>query len=94
MVALGRPGVGEQLLTDSGFGGVRRIEIPFAWEFPDPETYARALASTGPAYEAVQNVGEDEFYRAAVEIGREQIRDGLPLRAEIQVVGFLADWVG
>jgi hypothetical protein len=52
------------------------------------------LASTGPAYEAVQNVGEDEFYRAALEIGREQIRDGLPLRAEIQVVGFLADWVG
>jgi SAM-dependent methyltransferase len=93
MVALGRPGVGEQLLTDSGFGEVRRIEVPFAWEFPDPGTYARALASTGPAYEAVQNVGEDEFYRIAVEIARNQIRDGLPLRAEIQVVGFLADWV-
>jgi SAM-dependent methyltransferase len=76
MVALGRPGVGEQLLTDSGFGEVRRIEVPFAWEFPDPGTYARALASTGPAYEAVQNVGEDEFYRAAVEIARDQIRDG------------------
>ena len=24
-----------------------------AWEFPDPETFARALASTGPAYEAI-----------------------------------------
>jgi SAM-dependent methyltransferase len=94
MVALGRPGVGEQLLTDSGFAEIRRIEVPFAWEFPDPETYARALACTGPAYEAVQNVGEDKFYRAAVETAREQIRDGLPLRAEIQVVGFLAEWVG
>ena len=33
----------------------------------DPELYARALASTGPAYEAIQNVGEAEFHRAAVE---------------------------
>jgi SAM-dependent methyltransferase len=90
MVALGRPGVGEQLLTDAGFGELRRVEVPFAWEFPDPETYARALASSGPAYEAVQNVGEDEFYRTAVEIARDQVREGLPLRAEIKVVGLLA----
>jgi hypothetical protein len=44
----------------------------------------------GPAYEAIQNVGEAEFHRAAVEQAREQLRDGLPLRAEINVVGYLA----
>jgi SAM-dependent methyltransferase len=94
MVALGRPGAGEQVLSDAGFAEVRRVDVPFAWEFPDPETYARGLAATGPAYEAIQNVGEEEFFRTAVDIARSQLRDGLPLRAEILVVGYLARWFG
>jgi hypothetical protein len=55
-----------------------------------PEVYARAMASTGPAYEAIQNVGEAEFHRAAVERAQGQLRDGLPLRAQVNVVGYLA----
>ena len=90
MVSLGRPGAGERLLESHGFAGIERVDVPFAWEFPDPEVYARALAATGPAYEAIQNVGEAEFHRAAVEQARRQLRDGLPLRAEINVVGYLA----
>jgi SAM-dependent methyltransferase len=90
MVSLGRPGAGEQLLASHGFGDVQRVEVPFAWEFADPEVYARALAATGPAYEAIQNVGEAEFRRAAVEQAQGQLRDGLPLRADINVVGYLA----
>src|SRR5271156_3176280 len=90
MVSLGRPGAGEQLLESCGFGDVERVEVPFALEFADPEVYARALASTGPAYEAIQNVGEAEFHRAAVEQAQGQLRDGLPLRAQINVVGYLA----
>src|SRR5215472_7914171 len=90
MVSLGRPGAGEQLLASHGFLDVERLDVPFAWEFADPEVYARALASTGPAYEAIQNVGEAEFHRAAVEEARKQLRDGLPLRAEINLVGYLA----
>jgi SAM-dependent methyltransferase len=90
MVSLGRPGAGEQLLSSHGFAEVERVGIPFAWEFADPELYARALASSGPAYEAIQNVGEAEFHRAAVEQARGQLRDSLPLRAEINVVGYLA----
>ena len=61
-----------------------------SWEFADPEHYARALVASGPAYEAIQNVGEAEFRRAAVEQARGQLRAGLPLRAEIKVVGYLA----
>jgi uncharacterized peroxidase-related enzyme len=90
MVALGRPGVGEELLARFGFTDVERVEIPFALEFADPETYARALASTGPAYEAIQTVGEDEFMRHATELAAERVRDGLPLRANIDVVGYVA----
>jgi SAM-dependent methyltransferase len=90
MVSLGRPGAGEALLESRGFVDIRRVEVPFAWEFADPEVFARALASTGPAYEAIMNVGEDAFRRAAVEEARQHVRDGLPLRAEINVVGYLA----
>ena len=90
MVSLGRPGAGEQLLESHGFVDVERLDVPFAWEFADPQQYARALASTGPAYEAIQNVGEAEFQRAAMELAQQQVRDGLPLRAEIKVVGYLA----
>jgi hypothetical protein len=32
------------------------FEVPFVFEFPDPETYARGLAATGPGYEAVQSM--------------------------------------
>ena len=86
----GGPGAGEELLARFGFEDVERMVVPFAWEFPDPESYARALATTGPAYEAIQTVGEDEFLRRATEIAQEHVREGLPLRAEIDVVGYTA----
>jgi SAM-dependent methyltransferase len=90
MVALGRPGAGEGLLTRSGFLDIRRLDVPFALEFADPPTYARTLASTGPAYEAIQAVGEQAFHDAAVRVAAERVRAGLPLRAEIAVTGYLA----
>jgi SAM-dependent methyltransferase len=90
MVSLGRPGAGEQLLAANGFTAVERVEVPFAWEFADPEHYARALAASGPAYEAIQNVGEAAFRRAALQQAQARLRDDLPLRAEIKVVGYLA----
>jgi SAM-dependent methyltransferase len=90
MVSLGRPGAGEQLLESHGFTAIERVDVPFAWEFADPQLYARALIASGPAYEAIQNVGEAEFRRAAVEQAQQQLRDGLPLRAELNVVGYFA----
>ena len=90
MVALGRPGAGEALLADAGFVDIERVEIPFVWEFADPESYARALASTGPAYEAIQAVGEEAFVRSAIDAAAERVRDGLPLRAPIALVGYVA----
>ena len=90
MVALGRPGAGEQLLGAHGFTDVRQVAVPFALESPDPETYARALAATGPAYEAIRRVGEDACREAAIRAAAEHVRAGLPLRAEINVTGYTA----
>ena len=90
MVALGRPGAGEAFLHDAGFTNVERVDIPFVFEFADPEAYARALASTGPAFEAIEAVGEAAFLQSAVETAREKVREGLPLRASVAVVGYIA----
>lgn len=90
MVSLGRPGAGEAVLAEYGFVNTERFDVPFAWEFADPEMFARALAATGPAFEAMQNIGESEFIARATELAREHVRDGLPLRAEIRVVAYTA----
>ncbi len=60
------------------------------FEFADPELYARALASTGPGFEAMEAVGEVAFLQAAAEVAREKVRAGLPLRAPVALVGFVA----
>ena len=90
MVSLGRPGAGEAVLAEYGFVDTERFDVPLAWEFADPEMFARALASTGPAFEAIQNVGESEFIARATAQAREHVRDGLPLRAELRVVAYTA----
>jgi SAM-dependent methyltransferase len=89
MVHLGRPGVGEAFLAERGFDVAERFEVPFVFEYPDPETYARAIASTGPAYEAIQTIGEDEFLSRAAGLAREHVRDGLPLRGRIELFGYV-----
>jgi len=89
MVALGRPGVGEAFLAERGFDVEDRFEIPFAMEFPDPATYARAIAATGPAYESIQSIGEEELLARAEALAAEHVRDGLPLRGELQVFGYI-----
>jgi SAM-dependent methyltransferase len=89
MVALGRPGVGEAFLADRGFDIGERFEVPFVIEFPDPETYARGLSSTGPSYEAIQEVGEAEFLARMEAHAAGHVHDGLPLRGEIQLFGYI-----
>jgi hypothetical protein len=69
---------------------VQRLDVPFAWNYADPELYGWTLAPAGPAYEAIRNTGEAEYHRAAAEQARGQLRVGLPLRAEINIVGYLA----
>ena len=89
MVQLGRPGIGEAFLADRGFDTAPRFEVPFVFEFPDPATYARGMAATGPAYEAIQDIGEDEFIDRATRLAQEKARAGLPLRGSIQLWGYL-----
>ncbi len=80
----------DHLLARCGFVDVRRTEVPFAWEFTDPQTYARALASTASAHDTIRAGGEQDFHDHAVELASARVRDGLPLRAELLVTGYLA----
>jgi SAM-dependent methyltransferase len=89
MNALGRPGVGEAFLAEAGFDVAERFEIPFVLEYADPDTYARALAATGPSYESMQSIGEEEFLARARDLAAERVREGLPLRGAIQEFGYV-----
>jgi len=89
MVSLGRPGIGEAFLDDHGFEPKERFEVPFFMEFADPATYARAIASTGPAYEAIQSIGLDKFIGDATELACKHVRTGLPLRGHVQLFGYI-----
>jgi hypothetical protein len=64
--------------------------FPSPGSLPTKSPSPRALASTGPAYEAIQTVGEEVFMQHAIDLATERVRDGLPLRAAINVVGFVA----
>jgi hypothetical protein len=90
MVALGRPGVGEAFLAERGFDVAERFEVSLVLEFADAELYARGVASSGPAYEAIQSIGEEQFRVRAEELATGYARDGVPLRGLIQVFGYLA----
>lgn len=90
MIQLGDPAVGTELLASAGFVDVEAVHLRFVWEFPDPTAFARALTSSGPSYEAVREVGEAEYLAACIDGATPHVRRGLPLRAEIPVVAYLA----
>jgi hypothetical protein len=58
-------------------------------EYADPDAYARGIASVGPSYESIQNIGETEFIERATELASAHVRDGLPLRGEIELFGYI-----
>lgn len=89
MVSLGRPGVGEAFLSDGGFEPEERFNVPFVMEYADPESYARGIASVGPSFEAIQNIGEEAFLQQATALAASQVREGLPLRGEIDLFGYI-----
>jgi SAM-dependent methyltransferase len=89
MVALGRPGIGEAFLADRGFDVAERFEISSVLEFPDAETYARAVAASGPGYEAIQSIGEAESRARATDLAAGHVREGVPLRGLIQLFGYV-----
>jgi SAM-dependent methyltransferase len=89
MVALKRPGVAAQFLTDAGLVPGELFDVPFVLEFADAEHYARGLAATGPGYEAVQTAGEDAFHAACLQAAAPFARDGLPIRTSLQLRGII-----
>lgn len=89
MVALKRPGVAPQFLTDAGLVPGELFDVPFVLEFADPEHYARGMAATGPGYEAIQTAGATEFHETCLRAAAPFVRDGLPIRASLRVLGII-----
>jgi len=94
MVNIGRPGMAEQLMTEAGLVPGIRTSLRLHWEFPDVELAARALASTGPAYLAIQHVGEEAFMASARQAAAGLYIEGVGVRAEVELqflVGVVPD---
>ncbi len=89
MVGLKQPGAAAQFLTDAGLLPGEVFGVPCFLEFADAEHYARALASTGPGFEAVQVAGEQAFHDACLRAAEPFDRTGLPIRAELTLFGII-----
>lgn len=87
MVALKRPGAATAFLASAGLDAGELIDVPFVMEYADAEHYVRGLAASGPAYEAIQTVGEQAFHDACLEAVAPFLREGLPVRAELRLFG-------
>lgn len=76
----GRPGVAEQMLADAGLEFAGRGNAQVVNELPDLDLAVRALASGGPAWPALQNVGYERFAEAIREAVRPLYVEGLGVR--------------
>lgn len=85
MIRISRPGVAEQLMADAGLQPETRSNLKFHWEFPDPELATRAIASVGPAYLAIQHIGEAAFMDSAIKAATALYVEGIGVRAEVEV---------
>ena len=85
MVNIGRPDVAEQLMTAAGLLPGTRTSLRLHWEFPDIELAARALASIGPAYLAMQHVGEEAFMASVRQAAAGLYVEGIGVRAEVEL---------
>jgi SAM-dependent methyltransferase len=58
-------GVAEQMMVDAGLSPGTRWMKSIMLEYPDADLAARAIASGGPAYLAIQTLGEEAFLAQA-----------------------------
>jgi SAM-dependent methyltransferase len=85
LVSMGLPGVAEQLMVEAGLEPGTRTSLRLHWEFPDVELAARTLASIGPAYLAIQHLGEEVFMASVRKAAAGLWVEGAGVRAEVEV---------
>lgn len=85
IVSIGLSGIAEQLMADAGLQAGRRTSVRLHWEFPNPEFAAETLMSIGPAYLAIQHLGEAAFREAVREAAAGLYVEGVGVRAEVEI---------
>ena len=61
LMAISQPGAAEQLIANVGMTPVERGVTKCAQEFPDVDVAVRAYSALGPAYTAINRVGEERW---------------------------------
>lgn len=80
----GRPGVVEEMLATAGLDFLARGRVDVVNEWPDVATAARALAASGPAVPAIENIGYEAFVSELVDAfsGLDDARVGVRITSE------------
>jgi SAM-dependent methyltransferase len=85
LMAISHPGAAEEMSLKAGMTPIERGSTTCAQEFPDIETAVRAYSALGPAYTAINHVGEQQWSSRLRELFE-------PFRAPSGVVRFVNEW--
>ena len=85
IISIGLPGAAEQLMTEVGLDFAPRTSVKLHWEFPNVDLAAQALASIGPAHLVIEHLGVEAFMDAAREAATTLYREGVGIRAEVEI---------
>ena len=85
LMAISRPGAAEEMCLKAGMSPIERGSTMCAQEFPDVETAVRAYSALGPAYTAINHVGEERWSSRLQELFE-------PFRTPSGVVRLVNEW--
>jgi SAM-dependent methyltransferase len=85
LLAISQPGAAETLISNAGMTPVERGVTRSAQEFPDVDAAVRAYSALGPAYAAINHVGEERWSGRLKELFQ-------PYVAPSGVVRLVNDW--
>ena len=68
LMAISQPGAAEELIAKAGMTPVERGVTTCAQEFPDLDVAVRAYSANGPAYKAIDHVGDERWSSRVREV--------------------------
>ena len=79
------------MMTDAGLAPGQRWSKPIRIEYPDADLAARAFASNGPAFLAIQRMGEAAFLEAARQAAEELTVPDAGVRYDFEIQFLVGD---
>ena len=85
LMAISQPGAAEKMVGAAGMTPIERGSTTCAQEFPDVATAVRAYSALGPAWAAINHVGEEQWCSRLTEVFQ-------PYRTPSGIVRLINEW--